>query len=160
MDRNVNLNLNILRSSANKKEPGNISTRGNLTSPRECLCSTQTICRTLCKREVIIFTSYHECSVLRVKEWMIHLREALFVSKLSSKTTVGKLMTLRGCASRLHPVESVFLQLYFPAGTGLFLCCCRCGVTRRAGKPVTTRHDVPCSAWVMSETPRRTEKSL
>lgn len=96
MDWNVNLNLNILTSSANKKEPGNISTRGNLTSPCKCLCSTQTICRTLCKPEVIIFTRYHEYSILRVKEWMIHLREALFVSKLSSKTTIGKTNDIMG----------------------------------------------------------------
>lgn len=59
MDRNVNLNLNILTSSANKddlREGFNAS--GPHVPPRECLRSTQTVRRGPCKPEAIAFTSY------------------------------------------------------------------------------------------------------
>lgn len=49
MARIVNPNLNILTTAANKKERGNISKWGNLTSRCKCLCWAQTISWALCK---------------------------------------------------------------------------------------------------------------
>lgn len=145
MDRNVNLNLNILMSFANRDDPGGGLQRKRTSHPQcECLRSRQTVCRALCKPEVIIFARYQGRKRFRAER--VSDSSARGPSFFQAVKRDSRQMTRRGCASGAAPRKRVS-QLF---------CCVAC----LARGPVTTRHDVPRSARVMSETLLGGQRSL